>query len=52
MNKVLNKYLNTETGKGFFIWETKSQYEKRNPLKYKQLSYTLEEYNKTQEGLK
>lgn len=52
MTQVLNKYLNTETGKEFFIWETKSQYEKRNPLKYKQLSYTLEEYNKTKSDLK
>jgi transposase len=45
MTKILNKYLNTKTGEIFFIWETKQQYEKRNSLKYKQLSYTLEEYN-------
>lgn len=48
--KVLNKYLDIQTNKEFFVWETKSQYEKRNSLRYKQLPYDLEEYRKLKNG--
>lgn len=44
--KTLNKYRDLKTGKEFFKWETKSSYEKRNLLRYKQIPYNLEEYEK------
>ena len=50
MKQVLNKYKDLKTGKEFFIWETKSQYERRNPLRFKQMGYTLEEYQELKGG--